>query len=332
MGAPRGCCLGPIGRAYPAADRALLEGKWAAIVPHVRSIESLGMKLTKSFPRTMFSARVIEDAVSEFNKLYDAYWEKLLRETDPQTLERNPFRGPSKPEVHIMNVTKGNESWTFNTLDEWYASYDREGTTGCHLWATGNSYDLTVQSVGSSHGFSIGIAAPTQGELERVMRVFNLAEDDARLPAPPVVQPVEPPVVVFIGHGGASHDWRLIKDHLQDLQGYKIEAYEVGARAGHTIRDVVTTMMGNSSFALLVMTGEDETANGGPRARQNVVHEAGLFQGRLGFNRAIAVVENGVEVFSNLAGVQQIRYDKGNVTSTFGEILATLRREFGDRR
>lgn len=55
----------------------------------------------------------------------------------------------------------------------------------------------------------------------------------------------------------------------------------------------------------------------GARARQNVVHEAGLFQGRLGFNRAIAVVDNGVEVFSNLDGVQQIRYDKGNVKSTW---------------
>jgi predicted nucleotide-binding protein len=91
-------------------------------------------------------------------------------------------------------------------------------------------------------------------------------------------------------------------------------------------------MLGSSTFALLVMTAEDETADGDARARQNVVHEAGLFQGKLGFNRAIAVVENGVEVFSNLDGVQQIRYDKGNVRSTFGEILATLRREFGDRR
>jgi predicted nucleotide-binding protein len=80
------------------------------------------------------------------------------------------------------------------------------------------------------------------------------------------------------------------------------------------------------------MTAEDESAEGDARARQNVVHEAGLFQGKLGFNRAIAVVESGVEVFSNLDGVQQIRYDKGNVKATFGEILATLRREFGDRR
>jgi len=65
------------------------------------------------------------------------------------------------------------------------------------------------------------------------------------------------------------------------------------------------------------------------RARQNVVHETGLFQGKLGFSRAIVVVEEGVEVFSNLQGIDQIRYSKGNIKETFGAVLATLRREFG---
>jgi hypothetical protein len=290
------------------------------------------MKLMKSFPRTQFSARVIEDAIAEFYKFHDAQHEKWLRDTDPEHVKNYPGFAPPKPQFDVLTVAKGHESWTFDTLDEWYASYHREGTTGCYLWGRFPDYDFVVQATNETNVFSISVTAPTTGEVERVMRVFNLAEEDAKLPDLPMIAPVQPPVVVFIGHGGASHDWRLIKDHLQDLQGYKIEAYEVGARAGHTIRDVVTTMMGNSSFALLVMTGEDETADGGARARQNVVHETGLFQGRLGFNRAIAVVENGVEIFSNLDGVQQIRYDKGNVKSTFGEILATLRREFGDRR
>ena len=76
------------------------------------------------------------------------------------------------------------------------------------------------------------------------------------------------------------------------------------------------------------MTGEDETANGKPRARQNVIHETGLFQGRLGFNRAIMLLEEGVEEFSNIQGIEQIRFNRGNIKETFGDILATLRREF----
>jgi predicted nucleotide-binding protein len=35
------------------------------------------------------------------------------------------------------------------------------------------------------------------------------------------------------------------------------------------------------------MTAEDEQADGQWRARENVVHEAGLFQGRLGFMKGV---------------------------------------------
>lgn len=88
-------------------------------------------------------------------------------------------------------------------------------------------------------------------------------------------------------------------------------------------------MLGRSSFACLVLTAEDEMADGTMRARRNVIHEAGLFQGRLGFSRAIVLLEEGAEEFSNIHGIQQIRFAKGNIKETFGEVLATLRREFG---
>jgi len=78
-----------------------------------------------------------------------------------------------------------------------------------------------------------------------------------------------------------------------------------------------------------VMTGEDEASGGRTLARQNVIHEAGLFQGRLGFSRAIVLLEAGTEEFSNIEGVQQIRFAKGNIKETFGDVLAVLRREFG---
>lgn len=87
-------------------------------------------------------------------------------------------------------------------------------------------------------------------------------------------------------------------------------------------------MLAKSAFALLVMTGEDEMVDGGTRARQNVVHETGLFQGRLGFHRAVVLLEEGTEEFSNIHGIEQIRFSKGNIKETFGEVLATIRREF----
>jgi predicted nucleotide-binding protein len=45
-------------------------------------------------------------------------------------------------------------------------------------------------------------------------------------------------------------------------------------------------MLDQARFAFLVMTAEDEQADGNHHARMNVIHEVGLFQGRLGFERA----------------------------------------------
>ncbi len=59
----------------------------------------------------------------------------------------------------------------------------------------------------------------------------------------------------------------------------------------------------------------------------NVVHEAGLFQGRLGFTRAILLLEDGCEEFSNVQGLGQIRFPRGNIRAAFEEVRQVLERE-----
>ena len=75
------------------------------------------------------------------------------------------------------------------------------------------------------------------------------------------------------------------------------------------------------------MTGEDEQADGSLHARENVIHEAGLFQGRLGFNRAIILLEDGCQKFSNIHGLGHIRFPKGDIKASFEEIRRVLKRE-----
>ena len=91
-------------------------------------------------------------------------------------------------------------------------------------------------------------------------------------------------VKIYIGHG-RTNDWRDLKDHLQDKHNYEVISYEVGSRAGFSIKEVLEKMLTESSFALLVFTPEDEDKEGGFHARENVIHELGLFQAKLGFNR-----------------------------------------------
>ncbi len=175
----------------------------------------------------------------------------------------------------------------------------------------------------------IRVDASARPEIEQIFAIFEEHVNECELPPLPIPEPPKPePPVIYIAHGRSSQ-WKDLKDHLHEKHGYKVEAYETGARAGHTIRDILEEMMQKSSFAILVMSGEDQMRDKKLRARQNVIHEAGLFQGRLGFSRAIILLEKGAEEFSNINGINQIRYSKGNIKETFGEILATLRREFG---
>jgi predicted nucleotide-binding protein len=86
-------------------------------------------------------------------------------------------------------------------------------------------------------------------------------------------------------------------------------------------------MLDNASFAFLVCTAEDELLDGKQQARANVIHEVGLFQGRLGFERAIVLLEEGCKEFSNIAGLDQIRFPKGKISAAFEDIRRVLERE-----
>jgi predicted nucleotide-binding protein len=46
-------------------------------------------------------------------------------------------------------------------------------------------------------------------------------------------------------------------------------------------------MLDDAGIGFLILTAEDEQTDGKVQARMNVIHEAGLFQGRLGFTKAI---------------------------------------------
>jgi hypothetical protein len=86
-------------------------------------------------------------------------------------------------------------------------------------------------------------------------------------------------------------------------------------------------MLDTAAFAFLIMTAEDEQTNGTLHARQNVVHEAGVFQGRLGFEKAIILWEEGCEQFSNIQGLTHIPFPKGRISAAFEEIRRVLERE-----
>lgn len=131
---------------------------------------------------------------------------------------------------------------------------------------------------------------------------------------------------VFIGHG-RSKLWRELKDFIEDRLHLPVDEFNSIPVAGISTTARLSELLDAAAFAFLIMTAEDEQADGKMRARENVVHELGLFQGRLGFSRAIILIEQECEEFSNIHGLGQIRFPKGNIGAKFEEIRAVLERE-----
>jgi predicted nucleotide-binding protein len=132
---------------------------------------------------------------------------------------------------------------------------------------------------------------------------------------------------VVIGHGH-SKLWRDLKDFLVERLGLQPDEFNIAPTAGMTTQERLEQMLDDAAFAFLLMTGEDEHADDAKtHARENVVHEIGLFQGRLGFRKAIVLLEDGCAEFSNIVGLGQIRFPKGDLRPAQEEIRRVLERE-----
>jgi predicted nucleotide-binding protein len=131
---------------------------------------------------------------------------------------------------------------------------------------------------------------------------------------------------VFIGHGRSS-TWKDLRDFIRDRVRLPWDEFNRVPVAGVTNIARLSQMLDAAAIAFLVMTAKDEQVDGKLHARMNVIHEAGLFQGRLGFQRAIVVLEEGCEEFSNIQGLGQIRFPRGNISAVFENIRQVLERE-----
>ncbi len=261
------------------------------------------MQKSKTYYNMSFPGSVVKEA-------YDLFLSKLAPKEDI-SYSNNEFR-----------IENDSETWCFDSSAEFFAQYSTADRVRLDCMAQGNR--ITVDRTIYSTATWVTVSFPTRCDIEAIFEVFERNLDVGKV----VVE--SDPIKIFIGHG-RDPQWRDVKDHLHDHHGLDVVAYEIGPRAGLSVKEVLEDMLSDSSFALLVLTGEDQHADGEFHARENVIHELGLFQGQLGFTRAVAILEDGVNEFSNILGVNQIRFSKGNIRETFGDILATIKREFEGR-
>jgi hypothetical protein len=234
-------------------------------------------------------------------------------------------------------IKTGNVSWGFDAADEFFAEYSpsigyaniqasvRKKTVEAYM---SRYASMTVSAYGTPYGTetTITVDSDQRGTLLRPFAVFRTWAEQNPAPLPPPPSADDPqPLKIFIGHGGSQH-WRDLKDSLHDHHGFDVEAFETSPRAGFTIPEVIESMAVGNALALMVLTAEDEQIDGSVRARENVVHEVGYFQGRLGSKRAILLMEEGVNEFSNIHGIVHVPYR--SIREVEGQVLAIIKREF----
>jgi predicted nucleotide-binding protein len=271
------------------------------VISVLTSILQGGRRLFESDDRTTFGINVILEAAKEYDKSLDMDYvlpalilgEELGFYRFPRGLhiitKDLPNRLKEEDRVFIEEVTIFEDILDFTTVeDRWKEIQSKE--------LQAETQNVTEQSAVAQSG----------GAIREASRIAVKS--------------------VFIGHGH-SLVWLKLKDFLTSRLGLTCVEFNSESVAGITTTARLEELLGNASFAFLVMTAEDTHADNTVHARENVIHEVGLFQGRLGFRRAIILLEEGCEPFSNIHGLTYIAFPKDKLESAFEEIRRVLERE-----
>lgn len=132
---------------------------------------------------------------------------------------------------------------------------------------------------------------------------------------------------VFISHG-RSKEWYKVQAYIE--KDIKIPTLELAQEAnlGRTVLQKLNEESDKCSYAVIVMTGDDDIGYGKPRARENVMHEIGLFQGKYGLQNICLLYEEGTNIPSNIHGLVYIPFPKNYVEATFGALNRELKTVF----
>jgi hypothetical protein len=182
------------------------------------------MRKQKAHRGVKFSSRVVRTAVEKW---------------------RNLSGNAEQPCLSDCTVSEGNVQWTFDSIDEFLPAYGSPTAKVISLtmFSGKDSNEMLAVSVYSEYTH-IYVASESRSTIETVHSIFDEAPAEDRTA---LVSEKKEKITIFIGHG-RNDQWEKLKSHLQDKHNLKIVAYETGARAGHTIRDILDNMAKQSTL------------------------------------------------------------------------------------
>lgn len=129
---------------------------------------------------------------------------------------------------------------------------------------------------------------------------------------------------VFISHGRNELLKLKLKDFVQNRLNAEAVVLADEPDNGLTIIEKLERYGKSCDFALILMSADDETREGGLRARQNVIHELGFFHGVLGRDRVLLLKQEDLELFSNISGLVYKEFQGQKIESLFEDIRLAI--------
>lgn len=223
-------------------------------------------------------------------------------------------------------------TWTIEEVMPYFVSMQRqmEALRNSHpdLFDDIPDVGCSPRAVHAVNGTPSGYFHRTQ--LEHLMRTIDQVFEiraNCELTMPPASAKAELRRV-FLTHGRAQ-DWRQIQAFIEKDVGLATMELAQEASGGATVIEKLERAAGECDCAVIVMTGDDVTASGEARARENVMHEIGYFHGRYGRPRVILLHEEGVSVPTNLSGIVYVPFPKAMISAAESTLARELRRIYG---
>lgn len=129
---------------------------------------------------------------------------------------------------------------------------------------------------------------------------------------------------IFISHGHAELLKYQLKDFVREKLGRTALILSEQPNNGLTVVEKLEVASEKCNKAIILLTKDDEMADGHIRSRQNVIHEIGFFQGKYGRRNVILLCEEGVELFTNISGIVYIKFDREHFQEVFEQLRGEL--------
>jgi sugar/nucleoside kinase (ribokinase family) len=132
---------------------------------------------------------------------------------------------------------------------------------------------------------------------------------------------------VFIAHG-ANPEWLAVQRFIETRFQVPVYSFESRSWGSRQVTEALSNYLERCSFAICVLTAENFGEGGLRQARQNVIHEVGLFQGRHGFDRVMMLVEEGCDFSPGAAGPYTVSFPSNGISETFYHLDKMIRQGF----